>query len=77
MFSQSNTGALPFRVQSLYNPLDPKQIGILSHLYEEAAQILLDMGALFTRPYGVLADLVFGRATSYTAVLKKLKKFMI
>jgi FAD/FMN-containing dehydrogenase len=67
--------ACHFECNLYYNPSDPKQIGSLRHLYGEAAQILLDMGALFTRPYGVLADLVFGRATSYTAALKKLKKF--
>ena len=67
--------ACHFECNLYYNRSDPKQVGILRCLYEEAAETLLDMGALFTRPYGVLADLVFGRATSYTATLKKLKKF--
>lgn len=67
--------ACHFECNLYYNRSDPKQVGILRRLYGEAAETLLDMGALFTRPYGVLADLVFGRATSYTATLKKLKKF--
>jgi FAD/FMN-containing dehydrogenase len=43
--------------------------------YDEAAALLLNAGALFTRPYGVLADLVFAKTTSYTATLRKLKAF--
>ncbi|NIR13642.1 MAG: hypothetical protein GWN86_06715 [Desulfobacterales bacterium] len=31
------------------------------------------MGALFTRPYGDLADLVYEKTSSYTTALKKVK----
>ena len=31
------------------------------------------MDALFTQPYGMLADLVFEKANSYTTMLKKVK----
>jgi FAD/FMN-containing dehydrogenase len=40
----------------------------------EIAQDLLDMGAVFTRPYGDLADMVYEKATSYTTALKRVKK---
>ena len=40
----------------------------------EIAQDLLDMGAVFTRPYGDLAPMVYDKATSYTTALKRVKK---
>ncbi|MEW5724536.1 MAG: FAD-binding oxidoreductase, partial [Thermodesulfobacteriota bacterium] len=43
-------------------------------LYREAATLLLQEGAVFTRPYGDLAPLVYERAASYAAHLKRLKK---
>jgi FAD/FMN-containing dehydrogenase len=35
---------------------------------------LLEEGAFFTRPYGELAKLVYGKAVGYTAALKRVKK---
>ena len=40
------------------------------------AQAVLDRGALFTRPYGFLAGLVYPRAQDYTAALKKVKALL-
>ncbi len=43
-------------------------------LYKEAATTLLKEGAVFTRPYGDLAPIVYERAASYATHLKRLKK---
>jgi len=57
-----------------YNPDDPEEIGQVSGLYAEAAKVLLNEGALFTRPYGILANIVYDKAAGYTAALKRVKK---
>lgn len=56
-----------------YNSDNLAEIDQVQKLYAEAAEVLLSMGAFFTRPYGVLADIVYSRATSYTIVLRKFK----
>jgi FAD/FMN-containing dehydrogenase len=44
------------------------------NLYAEAVKVLLDEGALFTRPYGEeLTKLVYERAADYTMALKRVK----
>jgi FAD/FMN-containing dehydrogenase len=43
-------------------------------LYHDVAPVLLKEGALFTRPYGELAKLVYDKAAGYTATLKRVKK---
>jgi FAD/FMN-containing dehydrogenase len=47
---------------------------MIKGLYHEAARVLLDEGAFFTRPYGELAAMVYERAGGYTAALKRVKK---
>ena len=46
----------------------------ITGLYRDVARYLLDYGALFTRPYGELAGLVYERAAGYTEALKRVKK---
>jgi FAD/FMN-containing dehydrogenase len=43
-------------------------------MYKEIAQALMNEGALFTRPYGDLAPMVYERAASYVMGLKRVKK---
>ena len=43
-------------------------------LYRDAARALMNEGALFTRPYGDLAPMVYERAASYVMALKRMKK---
>ncbi|MEI6128183.1 MAG: FAD-linked oxidase C-terminal domain-containing protein, partial [Pseudomonadota bacterium] len=43
-------------------------------LFVKLSQALLNEGAFFSRPYGPWADMIYRRTTSYTAVLKDLKK---
>ena len=43
-------------------------------MYRDIGEELLEMGALFTRPYGDLSDLVYERMGSYAAALTKVKR---
>lgn len=56
-----------------YNPADPEEMAMVSHIYAEAAETAMDMGGFFSRPYGVVADMVYGRASGYNAAMKKVK----
>ena len=57
-----------------YNPADEAETANIRSLYKEAAEKLLKDGAVFTRPYGDLAPIVYERAASYASHLKRLKK---
>jgi hypothetical protein len=57
-----------------YNPADEAETANIRSLYKEAAKTLLTDGAVFTRPYGDLAPIVYERAASYASHLKRLKK---
>jgi FAD/FMN-containing dehydrogenase len=59
-----------------YNGDDAKEREQVRQLYAEAAESLLDRSAFFTRPYGALAELVYGKATAYTTALKKVKNIL-
>lgn len=57
-----------------YDPADEAEAANIRSLYKEAAGTLLKDGAVFTRPYGDLAPIVYERAASYASHLKRLKK---
>lgn len=57
-----------------YDPDDSSAVEGIRSLYSEAVHVLLDEGALFTRPYGELAPLVYDKAAAYTMTLRRLKK---
>ncbi len=57
-----------------YNPDEPAEVELISRLHAEATEVLLNQGALFTRPYGLLANLVYDKATGYTTALKRVKR---
>jgi len=59
-----------------FNPEDSKALNRVRDLYVEAVEILIENGAFFTRPYGVIADRVYDRAASYTMALKKVKGWL-
>jgi FAD/FMN-containing dehydrogenase len=46
----------------------------IAALYKDAAKALINEGALFTRPYGELAPMVYERAAGYVQALKRVKK---
>jgi hypothetical protein len=57
-----------------YDPTNNTEKAMIASLYSTAALALMDEGAFFTRPYGGLASMVYGRAAGYTEALKRLKK---
>ena len=57
-----------------YDSKNPVEIEKIRSLYRDTAIALLKEGALFTRPYGELAPLIYERAANYTMVLKRVKK---
>ncbi len=57
-----------------YNPGDEAEKERMRSLYTDAAAAVLDRGAYFTRPYGVVADMVYRNNGDYAALLKRLKK---
>ena len=59
-----------------YHPDNQAEKDRIAELYAESAKVLLEMGALFTRPYGVLADLVYSKTTGYATALKKVKQIV-
>jgi hypothetical protein len=57
-----------------YDPGDEAEISAVRALYREAAVEFLKDGAVFTRPYGELAPIVYDKAAGYAGHLKRLKK---
>jgi len=56
-----------------YKPDDLDEVEKVRGLYSEANEMLYSKGALFTSPYGIQSKIAYGRATSYTATLRKIK----
>jgi FAD/FMN-containing dehydrogenase len=65
-----------FEANFFYDPASAEETTMLHKLYVEAAQAVMNKGGFFSRPYGPLADTVYRRTASYTAMLKKLKNVM-
>jgi len=57
-----------------YDPQNAEEKAAVRRLYKEAAIALINEGAVFTRPYGELAPIVYERATGYVTQLRRLKK---
>ncbi|MGM0663448.1 MAG: FAD-binding oxidoreductase [Thermodesulfobacteriota bacterium] len=57
-----------------YDPQDEDEKDSIRALYRDLAKACLNEGAVFTRPYGELAPIVYEKAASYTTHLKRLKK---
>ena len=57
-----------------YDPGNEAEKAAVRALYLEAAKELLKEGAVFSRPYGELAPIVYEKAASYATYLKRLKK---
>ena len=69
-------GACHFEANFYYSPDNAEEVNRIKSLLAEAAEVVLDRGGFFTRPYGLIADLVYSRAADYTATLKKVKKLL-
>jgi len=59
-----------------YNPADEAETERMRALYADAAAAMLERGAYFTRPYGVVANMVYSRSGDYAALLKRIKKHL-
>jgi len=57
-----------------YNPDDEAEKNRIRGLYAEAAAAVLDKGAYFNRPYGVISDMVYKKHGEYASLLKRFKK---
>lgn len=57
-----------------YDPDEEAEKTFVAEIYREAALMMMNEGAFFTRPYGDLAPILYDRAASYTMALKRLKK---
>jgi FAD/FMN-containing dehydrogenase len=68
--------ACHFESNFSYNPNNPADTAKIQSLFADVAAATLDMGAFYTRPYGLLADMVYDRSASYTMALKKVKNML-
>jgi FAD/FMN-containing dehydrogenase len=57
-----------------YDPDSEVEKETIRALYKDTVKAFLDEGAVFTRPYGDLAPIVYERAASYAGALKRLKR---
>jgi FAD/FMN-containing dehydrogenase len=57
-----------------YDPTDEADRERIRTMYLDIAQMLLNEGALFTRPYDALAPIVYEKAAGYAMTLKRVKK---
>ena len=57
-----------------YDEKDTAARARIAALYRDAARALMNDGALFTRPYGELAPMVYERAANYVMALWRMKK---
>lgn len=57
-----------------YDSTSEVDLELVRSLYRDAISALAGEGALFTRPYGELADLVYENATGYATALRRVKK---
>jgi len=55
------------------DPDNARDVARVRSLYEAASERAINMGGLFTTPYGAWADAVYSRAATYTAVMKVVK----
>ncbi len=57
-----------------YDPTDDADKERMRTMYLDIARALLNEGALFTRPYGELAPIVYEKAAGYAMTLRRVKK---
>jgi hypothetical protein len=62
--------------QFYYDPGDAAEKAMVKALYLDAAARLFRDGAFFSRPYGLLAPMVFDKARGYTNTITKVKEVL-
>jgi FAD/FMN-containing dehydrogenase len=68
--------ACHFEANLSYDPRQAEETATMHRTYLEAAETIIAMEGFFTRPYGEVAGMVYGRAASYTSALKKVKNLL-
>jgi FAD/FMN-containing dehydrogenase len=56
-----------------YDPQNTGEVTRMKELYSQAGEALMNAGAFFSRPYGILVDEIYRRDAETTAALKKVK----
>jgi len=56
-----------------YNRSDPEEVELVKELYLSGAIMLMNRGAFFSRPYDLLAEIVFNRDAATRDALRKIK----
>jgi len=69
-------GACHFECNLYYDPDSSEEMDRIRQVYTEAAKAVLDQGGFFSRPYGLVAGMVYQRAADYATELKRVKKLM-
>jgi FAD/FMN-containing dehydrogenase len=57
-----------------YDTEDAAEKEKIAELYYKTAEVLFNEGAVISRPYGKVADMVYNKAADYTIALKRVKK---
>jgi FAD/FMN-containing dehydrogenase len=68
--------ACHFECNFYFNPQHTAEVQKIRSLFTEAAATVFGMGAFFARPYGLIADMVYDKAASYTMAYKKVKQWL-
>ncbi len=68
--------ACHFECNFYYDPKDSRAVDSIRRLFIEAAELLMENGAFFSRPYGPIADMVYDKSAGYTMALKKTKNWL-
>lgn len=56
-----------------FDPCDMDMAGKVSDLFLDASKLVINMGGIFTNPYGQWAEMVYSRSATFTKVMKILK----
>jgi len=68
--------ACHFECNFYYNPEEAAEVQKVTDLFVEAAETTFNMGAFFSRPYGLIAEMVYDKAASYSMAYKKVKQWL-
>lgn len=58
----------------MFDPENAADTAKVQELFTRASEKLSDLGAFFSRPYGIWSELAYGRNAEHTSVSRKLKK---
>jgi hypothetical protein len=65
--------ACQVEINLFYDPKNELEARLTADLYYKMAEILFDEGAIFSRPYGKLAKMVYDKSADYSTTLRRVK----